>query len=149
MTQAHIYVGSEKHVKSQFYALCFSFMVCQIKRQSMFLHLSLKSTGRPERFSFCEGSWSLKQVACSAALSAHSLITRPLLTTFLRAHKCAHQHTNLHKCTHICTYAQQICKSLLHFLCAVNKQCMYVQPFTSLEHKVHCTNFGQTQQILQ
>ena len=129
-------------------------MVYQIKRQSMFPHLSLKSTGRPERFSFCEGSWSLKQVACSAALSAHSLITRPLLTTFLRAHKCAHQHTNVHKCTQICphvhtqkwTPAQQICTRLLHFLCAGNKQCMHVQPFTSVEHKA-CT-FGQTQQIL-
>ena len=117
----------------------------------MFPHLSLKSSGRLERFSFCEGSRSLKQVACS--LPAHSLITRPLLTTFLRAHKCAHQHTNVHNSTQMCTTAQKLCAhkseqehnkfAMLVIAFHLWNLLFLLKPFTRVEDKMS-TKFGQT-----
>ena len=120
----------------------------------MFPHLSLKITGRPERFSFCEGSWSLKQVACW--LPCRPILLLPPTTDHLftctqmctSAHKCAQLHTNLCKlCRTKVNRSTTNLLWLLHFLNGGNKLCMHVKPFTSVEHKVW-TNFGQTCQIL-
>ena len=68
----------------------------------MFPHLSLKSTGRPERFSFCEGSRSWKQVACSL-LPCRPILLLPPTTAhlFTSAHIVC---TPAHNCTHICIF---------------------------------------------
>ena len=72
----------------------------------MFPHLSLKSSGCPERFSFCEGSWSSKPVACSL-LPCRPILLLPPTTDHLftrtqmctPAHIYAHLHTTVHNCT--------------------------------------------------
>ena len=132
-------------------------MVCQIKSQACFHISHWKALVVPKDFLSAKvlGVWSRLhvQLPCRPILLLPDHYWPPFYV-HTNVHISTQMCTNVHKCTQICPHvrkqkwwaAQQICKRLLHFLCAGNKQCMHVQPFTSVEHKA-CT-FGQTQQIL-
>ena len=64
-------------------------------------HLSLKSSARPQRFSFWEGSRSLRLVACWLPCRPILLLPPTTAHLFTSAHIVC---TPAHSCTHICIF---------------------------------------------